>query len=217
MSGVVIGIEGRFKTGKTTLAHSLSKEYNAPILDMGVLYRIVASQLKRMTKEEIKKKVIGVELEQIMEDLQILYDYDKCAFFPLPEDIQTPVISNIAAFIGELTNEMWYEGFRKIIRNVNKNRDIILVGRNVLRVYPDLDLHFFLDSTTEKIVQLTLKGQNIKYEEAWKMVKERMISEEKLKRLFVQDGRTIFIDISEKNQKEVIQLVNEEIKKRLEI
>lgn len=216
----VLGIEGNMKTGKTTLAKGLSKKYNAPIIECGVLYRIIASLLlkKGMTDEQIKNIVDNTKLESIMEDLKLSYNYSLKSFVPVPEDIYSAEVSKMSSTIGAITGDRWYYLFQKIIGKIKEINNIIIVGRNLLRTFPNLNVHIFLTANTQKIVKLTLAEQkNLSCEEVLQLVREREEKERIIRKFSVQDERTILIDVSDKNEVEVLDAVSNEIEKRLNV
>lgn len=206
----LLGIEGYFKTGKTTLGRKLAKKYNAPLIDVGVLYRIVSSLLlnKHMPIEQIKKLVNTKDIETIMKDLNIYYDYSLMSFSQMPNDIYSIEVSEVSTIIGEITGDKWYPFFYSLINEIKKTTDVILVGRNVLKVFPNVDIHFFLVANTQKIVELTLKEQpSLTYEEAFDIVQKREEREKNIRKYSCKNDSTIQIDISDKNEEEVFNLV----------
>ena len=214
----VLGIEGYMKTGKTTLGKHLSKKFNAPVLDTGVLYRIVASLLskKEMTNNKIKQYVIGTSLDKIMDDLKIYFDYSLMCFNPIPCDIYSPKVSSVSALIGALTGDKWYYKFYSIIKKLSQTHNVILVGRNVLTMFPDLDIHIFLVANKQKIIELTRKEQkDLPYDEVIKLVNARNDNEQLIRKFSEQNSKTLVIDVSNMDEFEVLDFVSKIIEKRL--
>lgn len=207
----VVGIEGYFKTGKTTVANILSQKYNIPILEIGVLYRIIASLLleRHLTEEQIKTFVMSQTLQLLMQNLSISYHYEEKSFYPLPSNLTSTSVSQTAAFIGAITGDKWYPNFSFLVEKVAQKTNVILVGRNLLNAYPRLNMHFFLTASFEKQVELTIQeNPELSLEAATQVVQKREAQESLIRRFSIQDVRTKVIDVSNKSLDEVIVLIS---------
>lgn len=214
----VLGIDGYSKTGKTTLARNLSKEYNAPILDVGILYRTIASLLinHNFSEEQTKYIVNSYSLEDIMKALGVYYNYELKTFEPILDNLYNVNTTTLGALIGAETGDKWYYNFNSIVRKLNKENNVIVVGRNLLKIFPNLDVHIFLTANINKILELTLKEQpNLTKEETLKYIQQREEKEKIIRKYFIQNKKTKFIDVSKKNETDVFSLVEKEIKSSL--
>lgn len=210
----VIGIEGYFKTGKTSLANKLSKEFDIPVFEIGVLYRIIASKLsaKHLSEKEIESYVTSKSLSSIMDDLDIVYNMEG-SFYSIPNDIYTPGIDLLSSKIGALTLGKWYDDLGTLIKNMSESTKLIVVGRNLLRIYPQLDAHIFLSASLDKIVELAQKDNpKWNYETARNYVIERDKKESLIRDLSLKrDDLTILVNISGKSADDVFNYVAEKI------
>ena len=154
MENITIGIEGLVGAGKTSICRAmLDKIPNSIILHGGNLYRgivyalmnsgidmskivnnsdkpIDIKQMMDMLKVEIKienrESVVYVDGKEINED-------------NLQSDATSLAVSKIAK---DADNSKFYAFGKKLIDVYKKQYNLIISGRDLMKIYPDLDYHF---------------------------------------------------------------------------
>ena len=96
---------------------------------------------------------------------------------------------------------------------MSESTKLIVVGRNLLRIYPQLDAHIFLSASLDKIVELAQKDNpKWNYETARNYVIERDKKESLIRDLSLKrDDLTILVNISGKSADDVFNYVAEKI------
>ena len=160
---VVIGIEGLVGSGKTAICKELLNYVpNSIILHGGNLYRGIIYAFmknnKKMTIDSLKDELKDVDITQIMKSLkveikledrqtQVYIDGIKVQEEELQSDqssMAVSVASNIA------NNNSLYIFARNIINNFKKKYNVIVSGRALMEIYPDLNYHFFITASLEE-------------------------------------------------------------------
>lgn len=164
MKNIVIGIEGYVGAGKSAICRELLKHIpNSIILEGGNLYRaIVYSLLKSgMNLNELKQSMVNIDSKAIMEKLKItiaienrqtaIYVDDK----KINEEYLQSVQSSIAVSeVGTIANnDKLYVFGKKIIDQFKKKYNVIVSGRALMEIYPELDYHFMITASLEERIR----------------------------------------------------------------
>ena len=166
---IVIGIEGLVGAGKTSLCRELlSLIPNSIILHGGNLYRgiVIAIMnsgidLKSMLAAQNEK----IDIKKIMDMLQISIKIEnsesvvyvgnkKIEEEKLQSDEASMAVSNVAL---KADNSKLYSFAKGLINNFKKQFNVIVSGRDLMAIYPDLDYHFFIVADLEERVQRKAK------------------------------------------------------------
>lgn len=211
MENITIGIEGLVGAGKTSICRAmLDKIPNSIILHGGNLYRgivyalmnsgidmskivnnsdkpIDIKQMMDMLKVEIKienrESVVYVDGKEINED-------------NLQSDATSLAVSKIAK---DADNSKFYAFGKKLIDMYKKQYNLIISGRDLMKIYPDLDYHFFVTADIETRVDRKMhqyKNEKITREELKKHIEERDSLQEQAG-FYKRYGKTIDIDVTE--------------------
>lgn len=211
MENITIGIEGLVGAGKTSICRAmLDKIPNSIILHGGNLYRgivyalmnsgidmskivnnsdkpIDIKQMMDMLKVEIKienrESVVYVDGKEINED-------------NLQSDATSLAVSKIAK---DADNSKFYAFGKKLIDMYKKQYNLIISGRDLMKIYPDLDYHFFVTADIETRVDRKMHqytNEKITREELKKHIEERDSLQEQA-RFYKRYGKTIDIDVTE--------------------
>lgn len=211
MENITIGIEGLVGAGKTSICRAmLDKIPNSIILHGGNLYRgivyalmnsgidmskivnnsdkpIDIKQMMDMLKVEIKIKnresVVYVDGKEINED-------------NLQSDATSLAVSKIAK---DADNSKFYAFGKKLIDMYKKQYNLIISGRDLMKIYPDLDYHFFVTADIETRVDRKMhqyKNEKITREELKKHIEERDSLQEQAG-FYKRYDKTIDIDVTE--------------------
>lgn len=211
MENITIGIEGLVGAGKTSICRAmLDKIPNSIILHGGNLYRgivyalmnsgidmskivnnsdkpIDIKQMMDMLKVEIKienrESVVYVDGKEINED-------------NLQSDATSLAVSKIAK---DADNSKFYAFGKKLIDVYKKQYNLIISGRDLMKIYPELDYHFFVTADIEvrvdrKMHQYT--NEKITREELKRHIEERDSLQEQAG-FYKRYDKTIEVDVTE--------------------
>lgn len=219
MKNIVIGIEGTVGSGKTSICRELLNYIdNSIILHGGEIYRaIVYGMMQAKIKNtqnldafEIMKK-LGIEIK--LEDREtVIYMNDKKIN---EKDLQSKKASIAVSKVSNVAdNTKLYEFGKKLIDEYRKDYNIILSSRDIVKMYPDVTKHFFIDASIEERTNRKYMQYNkeIPKEQIKEMIQTRDELQEKsgYYKIYPQ---TKIIDVTNcKNAKESAQKVLENIK-----
>lgn len=223
MENIVIGIEGLVGAGKTSICRRLIEVMpDTILLNGGNLYRaIVCTMMKNrekikdlQTKDiDIKKMMdlFKVELKIENNETQIYIDGEPAE----EEELQSKESSLAVSIIGgNAKNEGLFEFARKLIDNLKKDYNVIISGRSIMQIYPNLDYHFFITANLEE--RVNRKCIQYKGKVSEKEVKENIIKRDKLQEeagFYKIYDKTIQIDVTDcKSVEESTNKVLEKIK-----
>ena len=224
MENIVIGIEGTVGAGKTSICRELLNEIdNSIILHGGEIYRAIVygmmkekpdmENLQNLDAFEIMKK-LGIEVR--LEDREtVIYMNGK----KLDEkDLQSQKASMAVSKVSNVAkNEQLYEFGKNLIDEYRKDYNIILSSRDIIKMYPDVTKHFFIDASIEE-------RTNRKYMQYNKEIPKEQIKEMILARDELQEKsgyykiypQTKVIDVTDcKSAKEAAEKVLENMKETI--
>jgi len=156
MENIVIGIEGTVGAGKTSICRKLlDKIENSIILHGGNIYRAIVYGMAKSPKINKKDKLDAFE---IMKDLGIqikLEDRETVIYMngkKLDEkDLQSQKASMAVSQVSNIANnDKLYKFGKALIDGFRKDYNIILSSRDIVKMYPDVTYHFFVDASLEE-------------------------------------------------------------------
>ena len=156
MENIVIGIEGTVGAGKTSICRILlDKIENSIILHGGNIYRAIVYGMSKSRKINKKEDLDAFE---IMKDLGIeikLEDKETVIYMngkKLDEnDLQSEKASMAVSQVSNMANnEKLYKFGKELIDGFRKDYNIILSSRDIVKMYPDVTYHFFIDAAIEE-------------------------------------------------------------------
>lgn len=214
MDNIVIGIEGTVGAGKTSICRELLNYIdNSIILHGGEIYRAIVygmmqtkiDNTQNVDAFDIMKK-LGIEIR--LEDREtVIYmngkKIDEKDLQSKQASIAVSKVSNVA------DNTKLYEFGRNLIDEYRKNYNIILSSRDIVKMYPDVSRHFFIDASIEERTNRKYMQYNkeIPKEQVKEMIQTRDELQEKsgYYKIYPQ---TQIIDVTRcKNAKESAELV----------
>ncbi len=221
----VIGIEGLVGSGKTSICRELLKRNeNAVLLNGGNLYRAIVYTL--MQKEpnlfKLKKLTKKVDIKQYMDDLKVEIKIENReskiyinGVLADEEELQSKASSLAVSIVGGIAdNTKLFEFSRELIDELKKEHDVIVSGRALMKIYPNMDYHLFITATLNERV----KRKCIQYNEEKnpKEVKRNIVTRDRLQKLagfYKIYPNTIKIDVTDcKSVEESTNKVIEHIK-----
>jgi CMP/dCMP kinase len=148
MKSLLITIDGPAGAGKTTVSRKLARRLGYRYLDTGALYRAVALKV-------IENKVsFDDDLEGFCRNLTINFiqkDGDFrlfCNGEDVTDKIRTEEISMMASKVS--AKPVVRKALLKLQRDIGEKKGVVAEGRDMgTVVFPDADIKFFLDASTE--------------------------------------------------------------------
>lgn len=211
MENITIGIEGLVGAGKTSICRAmLDKIPNSIILHGGNLYRGIVYAL--MNSGIDMSKIVNnsdkpIDIKQMMDMLKVeikienresvvYVDGKKINEDNLQSDATSLAVSKIAK---DADNSKFYAFGKKLIDMYKKQYNLIISGRDLMKIYPDLDYHFFVTADIETRVDRKMHqytNEKITREELKKHIEERDSLQEQAG-FYKRYGKTIDIDVTE--------------------
>jgi len=222
MENIVIGIEGTVGSGKTSICRILlDKIENSIIIHGGEIYRaIVYGMIKTKIKNtqdldafDIMKK-LGIEIKLEDRETKIYMNGKKIDEKDLQSKQASIAVSKVS---NTANNEKLYKFGKDLIDGFRRDYNIILSSRDIVKMYPDVTYHFFVDASIEE-------RTNRKYMQYNKEIPKEQIKEMIQKRDELQEKsgyykiypQTIFIDVTNcKCAEESAHLVLENMKETI--
>ena len=215
MENKVIGIEGYVGAGKTAICRELLNLIpNSIILEGGNLYRAIVYALMTsgINLEDLKKNMQHVDIKSVMEKLKIEIKIENRDTIILidgkeieEEKIQSAKSSMAVSEISRVAdNKNFYAFGKKIIDQFKEKYNIIVSGRDLMKIYPELDYHIFVTASLDERVKRKCIQYNRKCDEY--EIRNNIIERDKLQEAagyYKIYDKTIIVDVTNcKNAKE---------------
>lgn len=211
MENITIGIEGLVGAGKTSICRAmLDKIPNSIILHGGNLYRGIVYAL--MNSGIDMSKVVNnsdkpIDIKQMMDMLKVeikIENRESVVYVDgkeinednLQSDATSLAVSKIAK---DADNSKFYAFGKKLIDVYKKQYNLIISGRDLMKIYPDLDYHFFVTADIETRVDRKMHqytNEKITREELKKHIEERDSLQEQAG-FYKRYDKTIDVDVTE--------------------
>ncbi len=217
-----IAIDGPGGAGKSTIAKAAAKELGFIYVDTGALYRSVGLYALRRNVETGSADDVIPLLGEINVELKLI-DGSQRVFLngeDVSEEIRTPDASMAASNVSAI--QAVRDFLFDLQRDIAKANDCIMDGRDIgTVVLPDAQVKIFLTASAEerakrRYIQLTEKGQEVKYEDVLKELQERdyQDSHREIAPLKPADD-SVIVDTTEINLEQSIDTVVNVIRERI--
>ena len=188
MKNIVIGIEGLVGSGKTSVCKELLKFIpNSIILDGGNLYRgIVYALMNNSSKiniNNLKDNIHNIDIKDLMDKLKVHFNIENRETVIYVNDkkidndaLQTKEASLAVSVAGlNADNSHLYIFARNLINMYKQKFNVIISGRDLMNIYPDLDYHLFITADLEERVRRKMiqYGENANENEIRENIKNR--------------------------------------------
>lgn len=187
-NNIVIGIEGTVGAGKTSICRRLlEKIENSIIIHGGNIYRAIVFGMMQIGEE--KQQLKNLDAFEMMKKLEIeikLENRETVIYMKgrkiEEEDLQSEKASiGVSQVSNVANNEKLYKFGKELIDSFRKDYNIILSSRDIVKMYPNVTYHFFIDASIEertnrKYIQYNKK---IPKKEIKKMIEQRDSLQEK--------------------------------------
>ena len=155
MENIVIGIEGTVGSGKTSICRKLlDKIENSIILHGGEIYRAIVYGMMKSNIKNVKNldafemlKELGIEIKLENRETKIYMNGQKIAEKDLQSKQASMAVSKVS---NTANNEKLYKFGKALIDEFRKDYNVILSSRDIVKMYPDVTYHFFIDASIEE-------------------------------------------------------------------
>ena len=225
-NNITIGIEGLVGAGKTSICRELLKKVpNSIILHGGNLYRGIVFALMSSGADMNKimhKTDKPIDIKQMMDMLKVelkIENRESVVYVNgkeinednLQSDTTSMAVSKIAK---DADNAKFYMFGKKLIDTYKKQYNLIISGRDLMKIYPELDYHFFVTADIDTRVERKMhqyENETITREELKKHIEERDLLQEQAG-FYKRYSKTIDVDVTEcKNAGESAMKILEKI------
>ena len=194
MQNIVIGIEGLVGSGKTSICRELLNIIpNSIVIHGGNLYRGIIYALmnsnNNLSLENLNKKMENVNIKDIMDELQISFEIENRETVVYAngkkideEKLQSKETSMAVSLASkDADNSKLFLFFRETIDELKKNYNIILSGRAIMQIYPNVNYHFFIIADIDERVKRKASqyGNNVDLKELKQHIETRDALQEK--------------------------------------
>ncbi len=227
MKNIVIGIEGLVGSGKTSICRELLKYIpNSMILHGGNLYRGIIYALMQNAKEidinNLKENIQNIDIKELMDKLKVKFQLENRESVIYvnskkidEEKLQSKEASLAVSIAGSnADNSHLYVFARNLINMYKEKFNVIVSGRDLMKIYPDLDYHLFITADLDERVKRKMIQYGEKANE--KEIRENIEKRDKLQKqagYYNKYDNTIEIDVTNcKNIEESTKKVLEHIK-----
>lgn len=207
MSNIVIGIEGLVGSGKTSICRKLlHKLPNSIILHGGNLYRgIVYAFMQKNSNKKITS-LENIDITQIMKALNVdikLENNETVVYVNGKkideEELQNEQTSMAVSIAGNVANnENLFIFARNIINKFKEKYNVIVSGRALMQIYPELDYHFLIVADLdERVKRKAIQyGENVNLDELRNHIETRDALQEK-SGFYKIYNKTIKVDVTD--------------------
>ena len=209
---IVIGIEGPVGSGKTSICRELLNIIpNSVLVNGGNIYRAIVYAILEsgISLEELEVKADEIDIKEMMDKLNVTIDFENKETILkigdkkiLEEDLQSPLISMAVSKIsGSAKNKELFLFARNLISDLKKEHIVIVAGRSLMIIYPDLDYHFFVTASVDERVRRKCIQYNVALDsEEGQKIRENVITRDDLQEksgYYKLYDNTIVIDVTE--------------------
>lgn len=212
MNNIVIGIEGLVGSGKTSICKCLLDYIpNSIILHGGNLYRGIVYALMQSSKkiniDNLKQNLKNIDIKEVMDKLNVELKIENresviyVAGKKIEEDELQSEEASMAVSVASSSadNSHFYKFGAEIINSFKNKFNLIVSGRDLMKIYPSLDYHFFITASLEERTRRKMNQYNtVKYEEVKKNIEERDSLQEQTGYYKIYEN-TIEIDVTNCN------------------
>ena len=211
MGNIVIGIEGLVGSGKTSICKNLLNYIpNSIILHGGNLYRGIVYALMKSSKnidlKNLKENITNIDIKDVMDTLKVEFRIENREStvyvdgVKIEEDILQDKENSMAVSIagGNADNKHLYVFAQNLIDGYKTKYNVIVSGRDLMKIYPNLDYHFFITASLEERTKRKMHqyGEKVNENEIRENIIKRDELQEKAGYYKIYDN-TIKVDVTD--------------------
>lgn len=213
MNNIVIGIEGLVGSGKTSICRELLNRLpNSVVFHGGNLYRAIVYSIMQNNKQlsgnmdALKSSMEHIDIKKIMDmlNVEIKIENRETVVYVNNEKIDEEKLQSKEASMavsvagGSADNTNLFIFARKLVDTYKENYNVILSGRSLNIIYPDLDYHFFVTASIDERVKRKAHqyGADVNLSE----LREHIIKRDELQEkagFYKLSDKTIEVDVTE--------------------
>ena len=194
MANIVIGIEGLVGCGKTSICRELLKIIpNSIVIHGGNLYRGIIYALmksnKKISLDNLNEIMTNVDIKSVMDKLNVSFKVENNETVVYinnnkinEEELQSKETSLAVSLASKnADNKSLFLFFRNIINELKEKYNVILSGRAIMQIYPDINYHFFVTANIDERVKRKAYqySENVNLDELKKHIETRDELQEK--------------------------------------
>lgn len=224
MKNVVIGIEGTVGAGKTSICRELLNDIdNSIILHGGEIYRAIVYGMMQTKIDythnldafDIMRK-LGIEIKLENKETVIYMNGKKVD----EKDLQSKKSSMAVSKVSNIAdNTKLYEFGKELIDKYREKYNVILSSRDIVKMYPDVTYHFFIEASIDE--RTNRKYMQYNKEIPKEQIKEMIQARDELQKksgYYDIYPQTKIIDVTNcKSAKEAERLVLENMKEAIRV
>lgn len=205
MQNIVIGIEGLVGSGKTSICRELMHKIpNSIVLHGGNLYRGIVYAFMKNSEDIYSLK--DIDIIKMMEKLNVNIKLENNETVVYVDDkkideekLQNETTSMAVSMVGHIAdNTKMFIFARNIINKFKEQHNVIVSGRALMEIYPELDYHFLITASLDERVRrkMVQYNGNIDLEE----LRQHIIKRDKLQEesgFYKEYPNTIKVDVTE--------------------
>lgn len=160
---IVIGIDGLVGAGKTSICKNLLNEIpNSVVLHAGNIYRAIVYAILStgIELEELENLMKNVEIKEIIDrfNIEIKVNNRETHVYVNgnlidEEELQSEKNSMAVSIVSnKANNTKAFEFVKNIVDDLKKEYNVIFSGRALMKIYPNLDYHFFITASLDERV-----------------------------------------------------------------
>ncbi len=207
MNNIVIGIEGLVGSGKTSICRELNKRLpNSIILHGGNLYRGIVYAFMKQNNSNSINSLKNIDITSIMKKLNVeikLENNETVVYvdgIKIEEDeLQNEKTSMAVSIAGNIAdNQKLFIFAKNIIDKFKENYNVIVSGRALMQIYPELDYHFLITASLDERVKR--KAMQYKNEVDLEELKNHIIKRDELQEksgFYKVYPKTIKVDVTD--------------------
>lgn len=207
MNNIVIGIEGLVGSGKTSICRELNKRLpNSIILHGGNLYRGIVYTFMKQNNSNSINSLKNIDITSIMKKLNVeikLENNETVVYvdgIKIEEDeLQNEKTSMAVSIAGNIAdNQKLFIFAKNIIDKFKENYNVIVSGRSLMQIYPELDYHFLITASLDERVKR--KAMQYKNEVDLEELKNHIIKRDELQEksgFYKVYPKTIKVDVTD--------------------
>ena len=212
-NNITIGVEWLVGSGKTSLCRALLDMIpNSIILHGGNLYRgivfaLMNSGIDMSEMQNNSSEISHIDIKQMMDMLKVelkIENRESVVYVngieineeSLQSDTTSMAVSKIAK---DADNSEFYTFGKKLIDMYKQKYNLIISGRDLMKIYPQLDYHFFITADLEERVRRKMKqysNSQITEKELLEHIQERDKLQEE-SGFYKRYDKTIDIDVTD--------------------
>lgn len=201
----VIGIEGLVGCGKTSICRELLNRIpNSILLNGGNMYRAIAYAIISSGKSIQTLKNADAKMLMDLLKIELKIENRETVFYSngmkLEErNLQSTTTSLAVSELGKnANNTKMFEFARNLINTLKQKNNIIVSGRGIMKIYPEVDYHLFLTASLEERVNRKCTQYDSQQERA--EIEKNIIQRDELQEksgFYEISPKTVVIDVTE--------------------